>query len=318
LLLVNNISIILVEGACLVKKRTFPLIAILLLVLIFGAFFMLRAPVILVTDPSFTLLYGSLRTRFAQAEASLRLGRRVLNAAIVESASSDVIALAIKSYAPAPYAVLFPYRYAEGARRYKAESPGTRVLILEGRVQAAGPADEDGPLLVATDTRLDFYRAGLIAAELVKGTENGVMVFQDGSMDGEDREAFLEGLKARGFEKNTGYLSINADISAWHTVGCVVVIGPAIHFFEKNLKIPAILFTWADPRATPWGVKAVFDDSVWALAVEAVNAAKTSQAPQNLPSKIIFPSKRTEDKETAELLKKFAREVYIGKSGEDL
>ncbi|AEF82162.1 hypothetical protein [Leadbettera azotonutricia] len=315
----------------MVKKRFFPLIAILVLAIVFAGIFMLRSPVIIVEDSSFSLLYGSLRARFVQAGVSLRLGRRVLRASVSESAGSDVIALGIRAYSEggfagiSPYAALFPYRYAEAARRYKAESPGVKVLLLEGRVRGPRPAEEgDVPLLFATDTRADFYRAGLIAAGLVGGTEEGIMVFQDGTMNSEDREAFIEGLRAQGFEKNPSYLSINADNSAWQNIGCVVINGPAAHFFEKNLKIPVILFTWADPGVTPWGVKAIFDDSPWALAVEAVRAAEAAQAtqdpqaPQHLPSRIIFPSKRIEDKERADSLKKLAKEAYIGKTGDNL
>jgi hypothetical protein len=278
---------------------------------------MLRAPVIVVTDSSFFLLYGKSRTLLAQAEISLRLGRRVLNALVSEGAGSDVIALGVKTYSAAPYAVLFPYSYAESARRYKAESPEVKVLILEGRIRGT-KQDEEGPLLLGTDTGLDFYRAGLIAAGLVKGTENGILVYHDETMDEEDKEAFLEGLKARGFEKDPDYLSINADYSSWHQLGCVVINGSAPYFFEKNLKIPVILFSWADPGATPWGVKAIFDDSPWALAAEAVKSAYTPQSAQYLPSKIIFPAKRIDDKEIAELVKKLGSEAYIGKSGEDL
>ncbi|MDR2618185.1 MAG: hypothetical protein LBC62_04865 [Treponema sp.] len=296
------------------RRRFFLAAAILLMLVIPGGVFMLRQPVLIVTDSSFNLIYGNLRTRLKQAESSLRLYRRMLMVPVAESAGPDVIALAVKAVSPSPYAVLFPYRYGAAARRYSEEYPGVPALVLGGRppVETA----DSGTLAVHTDTSLDFYRAGLCAALFAQGTEGAVLVFHDGTITAADREAFLKGLRAQGFTRNPVYLSLNSDYSSWQNVSCVVVNGAAARFFDQNLKIPVILFSWIDPGITPRSVKAVFDDSPWALAVRAVRLA--GKGGGVLPSEAVLLPRRVRPRETAEKLRELVRELPIGENGKDL
>jgi hypothetical protein len=60
--------------------------------------------------------------------------------------------------------------------------------------------------------------------------------------------------------------------NAYGDIGCVVVAGPAVRFFEQNLNIPVILFSWVDPTYTPAIVKHIFDDSHWILASRALRS----------------------------------------------
>jgi hypothetical protein len=296
------------------RRRFFLVAAVLLMLIIPGGVFMLRPPVLIVTDSSFNLLYGNLRTRLKQVESSLRLYRRMLMVPVAESAGPDIIALAVKAVSPSPYAVLFPYRYEAGARRYHEENPNVPALVLGGRTPVE--TADTGALAVRTDTSVDFYRAGLCSALFARGTEGGILVFHDGTMAAGDREAFLEGLRAQGFTRNPVYLSVNSDYSSWQNVSCVVVNGPAARFFDQNLKIPVILFSWIDPGITPQSVKVVFDDSPWALAVRAVRLA--GKGGGLLPSEVVLPPRRVPSRETAEKLRELVRELPIGENGKDL
>jgi hypothetical protein len=133
-----------------------------------------RPPVLLVSDAFFDGLYGPWRARIRQAEVSLRLSRLVRVVAIGENADSEMAALAVEDAAGKPYGVLFPFRYAEGARRYAQLHPETPVAVLGGRLPR-----EEGLLYFGTDTAGDMYRAGRGAALLVQPGGGGVYVFQD-------------------------------------------------------------------------------------------------------------------------------------------
>jgi hypothetical protein len=296
------------------QRRFLLIMAVLLVLIIPGGAFMFRPPVLIVTDESFNLLYGVWRGRLKQVESSLKLLRRVITVPVAESAGPDVITLAVKAAASSAHAVIFPYRYEAGARRYHEENPDVPALVLGGRARAA-PVDS-GPGMIRTDTAADFYRAGLCAALFAQDSEGGILVFQDGTMTATDREAFLEGLRSQDFAKNPVYLSVNSDYSAWQNVSCVVVNGPASRFFDQNLKIPVILFSWIDPGITPQSVKVVFDDSFWALVVKAVKQAEKG-GEGALPSELVLLRERVR-KETAGKLKEFAREFSIGQKGKNL
>ncbi|MDR1863666.1 MAG: hypothetical protein LBQ67_07095 [Treponema sp.] len=249
-----------------------------------GGVFLLRPPVLVITDSSLSSLYGPVRAWFSSLESSLALGRRVIPVPVSENAAADIVTLAAGAASPSPYAVLFPYRYYDGGRRYKEEFPGVPVLILgakEGEL-AAGT----GLLPVYTDRETDFYRAGLCAALLAREGENGnILLFSDGTMPGKEREAFLEGLRAQGFIKNPVYLGLNGDYQNYQDVSCAVLAGPAVRFLAENRRIPVLLFSWIDPSMTPAEIKVIFDDSPWALAAGAVKAAEQGAEPGLLPSR---------------------------------
>jgi hypothetical protein len=280
--------------------------ALAVLPVVAAGLFLLRPPVLIVTDASFNTLYGSMRARLSGIESSFALGRRVIPVPVSESASPDVAVLAVEAAAPSPYAVLFPYRYYEAGRQYKENSPGVPVLILgsrEGEVPAG-----NGLVPVYADRETDFYRAGLCAALLAREGKNGeVLVFSDGTMPARGREAFLEGLRAQGFIKNPVYLGLNSDYQNYQGVSCAVLTGPAARFFAENRKAPVILFSWFDPALTPLEVKVIFDDSPWALAVRAVKAAEGGAEAGFFPSRSLIPRGRT-GKDTWRALAGLARE----------
>jgi hypothetical protein len=280
--------------------------ALIILLAALGGVFLLRPPVLVVTDASFDTLYGSMRARLSGIGSCFVLGRRVLPVPVSEGASPGVVVLAVEAAASSPYAVLFPYRYYEAGRRYKEEFPVVPVLILGGR-EGEVPAG-NGFVPVYTDRETDFYRAGLCAALLAREGKNGdVLVFSDGTMPAGGREAFLEGLRAQGFIRNPVYVGLNSDYQNYQGVSCAILAGPATRFFAENRRIPVILFSWLDPALTPLEVKVVFDDSPWALAVRAVKAAEEGGKTEFLPSRCLIPRGRT-GKDTRRILSGLVRE----------
>jgi hypothetical protein len=300
------------------KKKLFPVFFLGLLFLT-GFFFFSRPPVLIVTDSSFNMIYGQWRLRFGQAELFFRLRRRVLAVMVSEQAGPEQIALALRQKSARPHAVLFPYRYAAGAKRYFEENPQVPMMVLQGRavppVQAAG---EPGPPGIRTDTNLDYYRAGLLSAVLRGGSEGGILFYHELSLSKEDRDAFMEGLKAGGFARNPIFLNVNSDYAAWQNIACVVISGEASRFFEKNLRLPLVLFSWVDPRMTPQGVMALFDDSPWGLAERAVKLLESGGEGESLASAIIFPKGHIGNKALEANVRALAKETLIGKNGEDL
>jgi hypothetical protein len=131
--------------------------------------FMSRSPVLVVSDLVFDSIYGETRIRIKQAEASLRLWRRVKNVRIADDAGEDVAVFAVGAAAKKPFCVLFPYRYYNEAKRYAGEFPAVPVGVLQGRfrdLSGLGPDDggEENLFFIRTDSALDFYRAGQCAA----------------------------------------------------------------------------------------------------------------------------------------------------------
>jgi hypothetical protein len=268
--------------------------------------FLLRSPVLIVTDASFNSLYGSMRARFSGFGCSLVLGRRVIPVPVSEGASPDVVVLAVGAVASSPHAVLFPYRYYEAGRQYKEDFPGVPVLVLGSKAEEV-PAGE-GLVPVYADRETDFYRAGLCAAFLSReGNHGDVLVFSDGTIPAGEREAFLEGLRAQGFIRNPVYVGLTSDYQNYQDVSCVVLAGPATRFFAENRGVPVLLFSWLDPALTPAEVKVIFDDSPWALAVGAVKAAEGGAEKGVLPSRSLIPRERA-GKNTRQALAGMLRE----------
>jgi hypothetical protein len=262
--------------------------------------------VLLVTDVSFDSLYGPSRAHLGALEGALRLGRRLIPVLIAETAGPDLAAMTVGAVVSSPYAVLFPYRYYDGALRYKEEFPEVPVLVLGGRTGEIAP--ETGLVPVFTDRDTDFYRAGLCAALLAREEKNGnVLVYGDGTLSGGERQAFLEGLRAQGFIKTPIYLGLNSEYTDFAGVSCAVLAGPASRFLAENRKIPVLLFSWVDPAITPFEVKVIFDDSPWVLAVGAVKTVEEERGDASFPSRPTVLRGRY-GKELSEKLESLVRE----------
>jgi hypothetical protein len=252
------------------RKIQLPLIIALSFILILGGIFVIRAPVLIVTDASFSQLYGPGRLRQRQWHIALNLFRQVITVTVSEHAGSDHVAFAVEETFGYPKAVLFPYRYLAGARHYRQNNPDIPVLVMLGGRSKPDDETDLGIIYVLTDSATDLYRAGLSAA-LLAG-EKRTLIFDDELFPEENRELLREMLEQRGFLLEPLFLSPSAHYSRWADIGCVIMTGPASRFLEQGLDIQVILFSWVDPAITPNAVKIIFDDSPWAIAARAVKS----------------------------------------------
>jgi hypothetical protein len=252
------------------KKYLFlSIILIFILLLIFGialrAFFR-RPPILIVTDSSFSLLYGPERLERQLRRISYSFFRQVILVPVDESAGTQLVAIAAREAYGDPWAIIFPYRYFDAATRYRETMPETPVFVIGGLERfVLGNFS-----FISTDSNIDYYRAGMAAA-LFTG-EKRPLFFSDETLSEELRGYFMQGLSDNGYSEEPVFLNASSDYSSWSEIGCVVLSGPAAAFAEQNMDIPVILFSWIDPSLTPGTVKIVFDDSPLTLAVEALKS----------------------------------------------
>lgn len=251
-----------------------------------GGIFFTRDPALVLSDPSFDSIYGAQRALLRQTAVSLRLFRPVKKVEIAESAGPDAVIFAIEEASPHPWAVLAPYRYAQGLRRYAEQYQETPAIVLGGRENRR----EGKFLSLATDTRLNSYRAGLSAAVFVRETDGIILVFQEEQNFPVNREDFLAGLRAGDCDRDPVYMSGYTEYPAYDKLSCVVLGGNAPAFLGQNSPVPVVLFSWMDPAISPGNVKLIFDDSPWGIGIDAFRAAVGGEEP--LPSEIIVPPGR--------------------------
>ena len=274
-------------------KILIPIGILLLILFITGAIgraYLRRTPVLIVTDSSFSLLYGNQRLKKRLEKMSRELFRPVIPVLVDESAGPDLIALAVEGTREMPWAVVFPFRYFEGARLYKEANGEVPVLVIGVNSERKS----ESLSLIRTDTALDIYRAGACAALLCG--EKKPLFFSDGTLQDEYRELFREGFEAQGGVEEPVFVNAASSYSSYEEIGCVIVAGPASRFFEQNLDIPTLLFSWADPEFTPKTVKLIFDDSHWALAVEALKSLPGEGEEILIPSSMNIFKDRFEEK----------------------
>jgi hypothetical protein len=273
-----------------------------------GIFF-LRAPVLIVTDPSFNALYGTKRRTVQAFNAGLTLFRPVRPVIIADGASPDIVAFAVEEAARSPYCILFPYRYNEGARQYAARYPHRPVFVL-GRRNPEGTVEET--FFVETDVRTDLYRAGLCAGIIAQNGEAGeILFFQNETLSAAEEEAFEMGLKEADFEKPAVYMSVNQEYSDNKKVSCAVIYGSSTQFLIQNIETPVVLFSWIDPDLTAASVKLVFDDSPWALVTGVVHMIAGKKPEQGIPSAAVIPGRRIRDKRVLQHLKNVIYNNYL-------
>jgi hypothetical protein len=238
-------------------------------------------------------------------QTSLLLFRRVKPVLIGESAGPDLVVFSLEVASRRPYCAVFPGRYAEGARRYAEKFPRIPVAVLEETVPAGAQAEESGNGLryLGIDRSLDYYRAGLCAALLVRG-EGTVAVLGNGPVTAAEREALLAGLREQGLDSEPRYLRYSGDPAQLRDISCLILTGFAGEFLEQNPDIPVILFSWLDPGLTPGSVKLIFDESPRALAAAAVGALRGRAEP--LSSAAFLPGARNGPELARELKKALA------------
>ncbi|MDR1318811.1 MAG: hypothetical protein LBJ90_04225 [Treponema sp.] len=289
------------------------ILPILILALVFtGGYLFFRPPVLILTDIPFTALYGTQRARLRQLKASLALLRRVKPVIIADGTGPDMIVFAVEAASFRPYCVVFPARYAEGAKRYAERFPGVISVLLEnsgagirgygGSRAGEDPAEAGGLRVVRTDRRTDFFRAGLCAGIISGGQTGRIPLFLDKYAVFEDQEAFFKGLQEGGTENSPLFFTAPSSLDNFNDLTCAVFAGSGAEISEKSPKFPLILFSWLDPALTTRETLLVFDDSPWALVVPVVKtvralpaAGEVSSSETEIPSKILIISDRFTD-----------------------
>jgi hypothetical protein len=273
-----------------------------------SALFMLRSPVLMVVDDEYIGLYGLRRSWVKQIEISLKMFRRFKVVRMAEGAAPDVIAFAVNEAVSRPYAVLFPFSYEQGARRYAEQSPGIPVGVFGGGSQARRtgelPAEENGLVFIETDRTTDLYRAGRCAALFALQDGGGILFFTGDMVTWDDKDAFLKGLRDQGFENSPMFVDIGEDYTLPRALSCVVMARAEESYLDNSPTAPAILFSWMDPGITPREIKVIFDDSPWALAAAAAKTLHRKEGEGPIPSEILIPKGRIGDTELQKSLKK--------------
>ncbi|MDR2193616.1 MAG: hypothetical protein LBP19_04005 [Treponema sp.] len=285
----------------MVKLRKSLKKILMVAVVIFGflcieAVFYNRQPVLIVSDHMFNLIYGKQRLFIKRLETQAQLFRPVKQVIIGENTGADLVSLAVQAVTKAPYCVIFPYRYNEGAIYYAKEMPGIPVAVL-GRADQKAP---DGVIFITTDVETDLYRAGKCAAILARSAADTtnvieekdlITVLQRRTLTSEQQQWFLQGTRDEGFTGTFNYFTINNPYRPHEKNAAVVMLGNENGFLEQNETVPVILFSWMDPGSTSSWVKVIFDDSPWSLAIPAIELARKGEG-GTLPSQLCLPDGR--------------------------
>jgi hypothetical protein len=275
------------------------------------AVFLARPPVLVVTELSFSWLYGKKRLKAETGRSSLVLFRRVKPVAVADEAGDDIVLAAVERASSKPHCVIFPLRFAQTARNYRVKNPDIPVVLLEGRyAEGENPAsfavggNTEDYFIYKTDVSSDFYRAGLAAA-IIDGEKNERMaVLSDSDIQIPAKEAFSKALNAVGKPPQASFYSAFSQFTGNQGVSCVVLAGTGVDYLEKYSGIPVIFFTWIDPELIPGDVVLVFNDSPWVQAVTAVRMVQSGLKNGQIPSKILFTGGKGMDRGTIRKLRK--------------
>jgi hypothetical protein len=252
-------------------RETVPFYGFLLFLLVAGTVFLLRSPIVVVTDDVFSAVYGPRREHLKRIEMSVRLFRRVKLARIADEAETEAVVFAVQDAARRPIVAVFPYRYYDAALRYAQVNPASATAVMAGTndVSASGAA-----LFVRQDEEADFYRAGLCAAlfsarlaepfrltEIEDGDKN-VLVINGRNSPARARESFERGLMDGGSGAACDFRTVTSGYSTAN-LSCAALWGPANDFLYGSLEntIPKIIFSWIDPAFSSPNVKIIIDDS---------------------------------------------------------
>ena len=277
------------------KSRTvivFILFAVMLSIPVI--IFFTRAPVLIVAEQAFVLIYGENRLRIETIKSSLTLFRHVKTIRMAQDAGDDIIRFAIQDVSKDPYCVIFPLRYARSAVFYSEHNSGHRILILEGRYSLDNNIralmQNEQFFIYKTNIQDEFYRAGVAAAFLAGNNSGNIALFIDPAQNSlygtQARSAFLRGINdfydlyAGEYRSSPPETSFFLSFSDYQDIqlSCVVMAGAGQEYFEKKTGVPAILFTWMEPAYTPPDTVIIVDDSLW---IQTVNAVKMAFDPEN-------------------------------------
>jgi hypothetical protein len=304
--------------------------------------FFVRAPVLVVTDASFAVLYGAPHLRRQQVSASFSLFRRVKPIMIADGASHDIVILAITKAAKQPWCVLFPRSQSLAAMRFHEQFPEIPIALLGGLIPASSLPSPDGFLCVyGTDRETDLYRAGIFAEILgnvplkpadpvekpgrktekqeekpekaaevpQEPAQKTYVLWQDRFVREKERDFFSRGAREGNPESTVIFANSVNEIPDMNKISCAVLTGAGAEYLEKSPRTPVILFSWMDPAFAAQEIVALFDDSVWALAVPAARMAVAREAEGKIPSKTLIFSEKIGDNAIVRALKESAKKT---------
>jgi len=251
--------------------------------------FNLRAPVIVVSEESFTSMYGKKRMRKEMRNFSLDFFRPVKNAVISNDAGDDIIPYTVSDISRRPYCVLFPFRFVRSARLYQEINPDIRVVVLEGKYTGRTMPDTNF-FVYRTDIETDFLTAGKMAV-ILGGQDGGqIAVFIDPQQNTHygsvARESFVLGVNSQGIGFQPLFYTTVAAIQEDAVFASVILAGTGWEYLEKKTTVPSIALSWLDPALMPQDITVVFDDSPFGQLNQAVRLASLERRDGRIPSKI--------------------------------
>jgi hypothetical protein len=276
-------------------KTTVILGSLLLALIIPITIFLLRSPVLIVTDIAFVGLYGQERIRKEAMLSSIILFRPVLTVEIADDAGDDIVQFAVAETSSKPFCVLFPLRYARAARLYRERNPQIPVVLLEGRyteehnpaISAAGGNLEDY-FIYKSDINADFFNAALAAAAIDMGKNGKIVMIVDNLYQRQAREAALLALNRLESPLDLSVYTALSQYNADSGVSCVILAGIGAEYFEQHTGVPVIFFTWITPQLLPDDVVIAINDSPWAQTADAVRMVGANSASGLIQSKFRF------------------------------
>jgi len=271
--------------------------------------FFIRSPVVIVTDLSFISLYGEDRVRSESKRASISLFRRIKTAGLADDASDDIVTIAVSGFSSGPFCVIFPLRFVHSARLYREQNPQIPVILLAGRQNEdqflSVLGNKAGDFFVCqTDIDSDFYRAGAAAATINKDKSEKIAVFVEPYLMSQAKEAFLRGVNTLEKPPETLFFTSAAQLNENSGVSCTVLAGTGVEYFEKEMSVPVIFFTWAEPAFLQDNVVMVVNDSPWAQCVQAVRMAAKKTENTRIKSEFLVIDKKIIDRETLRKIQK--------------
>jgi hypothetical protein len=281
-----------------VKKLVIIGAAIALVVAIPLIVFQTRAPVLILTEQSFIMLYGEDRIRRESSSTSLALFRPVRTVVIANEASDDIIQIAINDVSSRPFCVLFPFRFALAAAIYQEQNPNIRVVILAGIYsveESTSTARQAGCFIYKTDIEADFYKAGIVAAALSANNGN-IALFLEPDIQSQAGQAFLRGINDQEKPLEAHFFTSFSDFSRTLDPSCVVMAGTGTEYLDEKNGVPVIFFTWLNPSMVPGDVVMVINDSPWVQAVQAVTLAASGERDGRIGSKFLILDRKKIDR----------------------
>jgi len=277
-----------------VKIKIITIITIFALVLMIPLYivYLMRPPVLIITDLAFVSLYGEKRIKQEMQASSLALFRRVRMVSVADDASDDIVRIAVTDVSSEPYCVIFPLRFARSARIYREQNPGVPVVILEGRhgnylTNSVIGGNLNDYYIYKTDINTEFQKAGRAAAALNIGKNGKIAVFLDPQIYVQASDAFLLGKNSSENPLPALFFNDFSQFSEIPDLSCVVLAGSGAEFMEQNKEIPVIIFSWIDPFLLPDTTALLINDSSLAQVVEAVRMVEAGQKEGLLQSKFI-------------------------------